>query len=117
MSAARTGRPGINDPADCHFCKRYAIGLGAGSPGGSPRWVCIDCVPHIREIRAVRNFEPYELIALEEAGSKAGELLDGIGKTDLADLTEQQWRDFLKTVIHGFGASLREQVATGSAPF
>ncbi|MGX1786885.1 DUF6511 domain-containing protein [Bosea sp. NPDC055332] len=110
-------RPHVNDPADCFVCKRRAVGVGAGNPGGNPRWVCADCIPYLAEIRTVRKFDPYELTARADAGEKAGEYLDQIGKTDLADLTEEQWLTFLKTVIGEFGDSLRRQVAELRAPF
>lgn len=107
----------LNDPADCVACKRHAIGLGIGNPGGSPRWVCAECVPIIRELRAVTKFDPYELIARADAGEKAGEMLDAIGKSDLADMTKEEWLTFLGTVIDEFGKSIRRQVAEQSAPF
>lgn len=107
----------INDPAACVVCRRHAIGLGIGNPGGSPRWVCEDCVPHARELRTVRKFDQYELIARRDAGDKAGEFLDGLGKSDLAELTEGEWLEFLGKVIDEFGTSIRRQVADMSAPF
>lgn len=109
--------PHVNDPADCFVCNRHAVGVGAGNPGGNPRWVCSDCIPHLAEIRTVRNFDPYEMRARADAGEKAGELLDGIGKTDLAELTIEEWQKFLSTVVHEFGESLRRQVAEHRAPF
>lgn len=65
----------------------------------------------------MRNFDPYELIARRDAGSAAGAYLDEIGKSDLADLTEEQWLKFLAKVISGFGDSLRTQIAELRAPF
>jgi hypothetical protein len=65
----------------------------------------------------VRNFDPYEMVARTDAGEKAGAVLDEIGKTDLAELTAEQWQRFLTTVIHEFGESLRRQVAELRAPF
>lgn len=106
-----------NDPADCVACKRHAIGLGIGNPGGSPRWICEDCVPLARELRAVTKFDQYELIARRDAGDKAGEFLDAIGKSDLADMTEGEWLEFLGKVINEFGLSIRRQVSEMSAPF
>jgi hypothetical protein len=110
-----------NDPADCIVCKRHAIGLGVGNPGGSPRWICADCVPLAREIRNVKYFDPYENIAIVDAGEKAGEYLDGLaggaGKSDLADLTTEEWIKFLRFVVVAFGDSMRTQIAENRAPF
>ena len=65
----------------------------------------------------MRNFDPYENRARTDAGEKAGEFLDGIGKSDLAELTVEEWQKFLTTVIHEFGESLRTQIAELRAPF
>lgn len=115
-------RPNVNDPADCWVCRRMSDGLGLGPPdhdkwNKNPRWVCADCVAIGKELRMVRNLNPYEMTARRDAGDKAGEYLDGIGKTDLADMTEEEWLTFLKTVIGEFGESLRRQVAELRAPF
>lgn len=115
-------RLSLNDPADCWVCKRMSDGLGLGPPdhdrwNKNPRWVCADCIPHGKEIRIVRNFDPYETRARADAGEKAGEFLDSIGKSDLGELTAEEWQRFLTTVIHEFGESLRTQVAELRAPF
>lgn len=115
-------RLNLNDPADCWACKRMSDGLGLGPPdhdkwNKNPRWVCMDCVAIGKELRTVRNFDPYEKTARREAGDKAGEFLDSIGKSDLAEMSEEEWLTFLTTVIHGFGESLRAQVAELRAPF
>lgn len=109
-------QPHINDPADCFLCKRHATGIGAGD-GRRPRWVCDDCIPQIKEIRQVRNFDPYEARARADAMEKVGELLERFGKTDLGEFTEEEALNLVTTVIHGFGESLRTQVAELRAPF
>lgn len=115
-------RPHINDPADCWLCKRRAEGLGLGPPEGdrwnkNPRWVCSECVPLAREIRNMKYFDPYENIAIADAGEKAGEYLDSIDKSDLATLTTEEWIKFLRFVVVAFGDSLRAQIAEHRAPF
>lgn len=115
-------RLNLNDPADCWACRRMSDGLGLGPPdhdkwNKNPRWVCADCVAIGKELRTVRNFDPYETRARADAGEKAGEFLDCIGKSDLADLSAEEWQKFLTTVIHEFGESLRSQVAELRAPF
>lgn len=108
--------PHINDPAECFLCKRHAVGIGAGD-GRRPRWVCDDCIPHIREIRQVRNFNPYEARARADAMEKVGALLEKFGKTDLGEFSEEEAEELLTTVIHEFGESLRAQVAELRAPW
>lgn len=110
-------RAHVNDPADCFVCKRRAVGIGAGNPGGNPRWICSDCIPHLSEIRTVRNFDPYELTARRDAVDKVGSYLEQAGKTDLGDFTEEEALGLVTTVIHEFGESLRRQVAELRAPF
>lgn len=110
------------DPADCWICKRRAIGVGIGPPDNdkwakNPRWICEDCVTVARETRNMRNMDPYELIARRDASDKAGEYLDGLGKSDLADMTEEEWLKLWDIGIKEFGASIRRQVQEGSAPF
>ena len=42
-----------------------------------------------------------ERLAVHEGGDKGGEYLDEIGKTDLAVLTEDEWREFLERIEAG----------------
>lgn len=71
----------------------------------------------VADIARIRRFTPYELTALVDAGNEAGALLDRYGKTDLAELDEDQWRSFCKAMITGFGDSLRKQIAGNEGPF
>jgi hypothetical protein len=43
---------------------------------------------------SAEQFDEYELGAVLEAGRGAGGYLDEIGKTDLALLRAEEWRDF-----------------------
>lgn len=115
-------RLNLNDPAECWACKRMSDGLGLGPPdhdkwNKNPRWVCADCVAIGKELRTVRNFDPYEKTARADAVEKVGEFLGEIGKTDLGDFTEEEALDLVTAVIHEFGESLRRQVAELRAPF
>jgi hypothetical protein len=119
---AKSPRLSLNDPADCWVCKRMSDGLGLGPPdhdrwNKNPRWVCADCVPHGKEIRIVRKFDPYEKTARRDAMDKIGEFLRDIGKTDLGDFTEEQALELVTIAINEFGESLRRQVAELRAPF
>jgi hypothetical protein len=49
-----------------------------------------------------------EVAALEHAGQAGGEYLDRLGKTDLADLDENQWRTFLGVVVVHYQHKMRE---------
>jgi hypothetical protein len=43
-----------------------------------------------------------EIAAIQAASGPAGNYLDSIGKTDLAQLTEDEWRTFLEVVVTAF---------------
>jgi hypothetical protein len=51
------------------------------------------------------------------AGNEAGRYLDQIGVTDMAKLTDAEWREFLRRVIVAFEHSLRDKILSGVAPF
>ena len=69
------------------------------------------------QIRNVKRLDMYELSALTDAGEQGGSFLDSIGKTDLAALSELEYREFLKRVVLGFGNSIRKQIREHKAPF
>lgn len=48
----------------------------------------------------------YELKAFEAAGQAAGEYLDSIHKTDLAQLSEEEWRTFCRTMCSAYSDAL-----------
>jgi len=104
-------------PACCHICGRHALGVGVGSDRGDPKWLCAECVQIMEQIRNTRRFDPYEIDAVKAAGETAGEYLDGIDKTDLAELSEDEWRTFCRTLIDAFGVSMRKLIREGSVPF
>lgn len=45
---------------------------------------------------------PNEIAALDHGGRMGGEYLDGLGKTDLATLSLEQWRTFVEAVVTGY---------------
>jgi hypothetical protein len=63
------------------------------------------------------RLDAYEIGAALEAGNEAGAFLDEIGKTDMATLDGDEWREFLRRVIVGFENSMRRKILTGEAPF
>ncbi|TIN83118.1 DUF6511 domain-containing protein [Mesorhizobium sp.] len=111
-----TARQTTDDPDACHVCGRHAIGIGVGKHPDN-RWLCAECLPILEYVRSVRRLDAYEIKAIEMAGEKAGELLDGFGKTDLAEMDEGEWRQFCKTMCLGFGDSMRKLIRENEAPF
>lgn len=108
--------PPMEEPADCWLCHRHAEGLGVGTPQ-QPKWLCKECLVMADDIRRARRLDAFEVLALTDAGADGGAYLDSLGKTDLAELTEHEFRDFVRKVVLGFGASLRQQIREGRAPF
>ena len=49
-----------------------------------------------------------EMQAMIVGGQQGGDYLEGIGKSDLATLTETEWDRFLDAVITGYCDHLRE---------
>ena len=103
-------------PTTCYCCGRRAGAAGFGTFKSDPLFLCELCMPLIENLRAVVRFDGYELEAVEKAGERAGSYLDGLGKTDLALLSPEEWNYFLREIIEGFGAAMRVSVAKG-VPF
>lgn len=105
-----------NDPADCFLCRRHAWSIGVKCMGRE-RWVCRECMAVAKEIGEMKKagFDRYEAIACTDAGNIAGRSLGE--KTDLAELTVEEYHDFIRTVITAFGDAIRKQVEGGAAPF
>jgi hypothetical protein len=57
------------------------------------------------------RLDTYEEQALEDGGNAGGAYLDEIGKTNLAELTEEEWSRFLGLVMTGYADSMREIVS------
>jgi hypothetical protein len=51
---------------------------------------------------------PNEQEALEAASQTAGEFLESIGKTDLAQLEREEWESLIESVVTGYSDRLRE---------
>lgn len=54
---------------------------------------------------------PNEQAAMEAGGAAGGELLETLGKTDLARLTVDEWRAFIEAVVTGYCDALRDLAA------
>lgn len=105
------------DPATCRLCQRHAIGVGIGNAGRDPQWICHECALIIEDIRRVKNFDAYELRALDGAVDAVGDFIEANGgKTELADFDELERRMLCKAAVAGFGDRLRSLIR-GGAPF
>jgi len=61
--------------------------------------------------------DAYEIGSALEAGKLAGAYLDEIGKTDLAALSGDEWREFLRRLFVSFEQTMRRKILENEAPF
>ena len=103
-------------PAACFVCRR-AASLGMKYQG-SNRDVCMECAELAEEIKETKRagLDHYEKCARVAAGDKAGAYLDSIRVSFEPMPTEEQWLEFLKTVVYEFGDSVRAQIRRGDPP-
>lgn len=111
----------------CEVCRRDRSGLGFYDPGQGPfiskavqhacSMACLDIIHHYWRTGEVLNPTHYEKEALATAGDKAGEYLESIGKTDLAQLTREEWATFLNTVFGTATDELRRLAEENAVPF
>ena len=52
---------------------------------------------------------PHEIDAMTDAGIKGGDYLEGIGKTDLATLSHEEWMTFVEAVCMGYCDGMRRR--------
>jgi hypothetical protein len=110
------------EPTVCAVCRRRAMWLGFAPYRRSPiAWLCDDDGCH-RAARGVYKMPDVILDAFEqgaafEAGAAAAEYLEQVGTTDLAKLSEAQWREFLRRLFVGFEQVLRRKILDKEAPF
>jgi hypothetical protein len=110
------------EPTVCTVCHRHAMWLGFAPYNRSPiAWLCDDGGCH-RAARKVYTMPDVLLDALElgaafEAGATAAEYLEQVGTTDLAKLSEAEWREFLRRLFVGFERVLRRKILDNEPPF
>ena len=103
----------------CSVCQRHALALGAAAgKGRNPptAWVCEEasCLSLLGKVAAMpaRELNSYEAFALSDAGDDAGEYLQRLGKTDLGDLSREEWLRFLAIVLTSYGDHMRARLAS-----
>lgn len=115
-------RFGTDVPTCCAVCRRHAWFIGYAPRGGArPIWLCDD---HVCQSlgRSVYTMPPQKLDKVEHdsslvAADKAGEYLDEIKQTDVAQLSPDQWRELWRRFIVGFEHEMRRRLLSNEAPF
>jgi Family of unknown function (DUF6511) len=106
-------------PTACAVCRRHAVWLGfRPSKYRLPIiWLCDDEYCHAAAVRVYampkKMLDAHELGAMLEAGEIAGEYLEELGTTDLAKLSPDQWREFLRQLLTSYEHILRRKVLNG----
>jgi hypothetical protein len=111
-----------DQPYLCAVCRRQAMPLGYRPHADLPMlWTCGNpiCQALLPRVYGMTDAQlpAYEEKAGLAAGNAAGQWLDDLGKTDLAILTAEEWREFLWLVISGHQAKLREMIRDDAVPF
>lgn len=107
--------------AVCGCCGRTATGFGyAPKSGQTILWVCDDvqCLQLAKDSYTMKQdqFTRLESLAAGRGGEEGGSFLDGIGKTDLATLTEAEWFEFCRRIVAGYRNGLVD-LLKDEAPF
>lgn len=107
----------------CSICKRRHCNIGYAPHERAPvKWECAEClelpIDQIKRFHHMsrKDIERFERMALEDGGNAAGEYLDQLGKTDLAELEPHEWNHFLGVVLQGYAASMRK-IVSREVPF
>jgi hypothetical protein len=110
-------------PTVCAVCRRHAMWLGCTpQPHRMPViWLCDDNGCH-KAAKGIFKMpfailDAYEIGSALEAGAEAGKYLDEIKNTDLAALSGDEWREFLRRIIVGFEQIMRRKILENEAPF
>jgi len=122
LSAYVANRFATKEPTLCAVCRRHAVWIGYHAGGQSPViWLCDDsnCHATAKKIYAMPQgkLDAYEIGAALEAGAIAGGYLEEIGTTDLAALSPEQWREFLRRFVTGFEQAMRRKILENEPPF
>jgi hypothetical protein len=106
--------------AVCFVCQSPGDGLAFTPSGKSPKWLCDspDCLALASSVYAMPSKESRKVQheARLSAGAAAGAYLERIGKTDLAELTPDEWQAFLTTYDNARADHMRRLAAEWAPP-
>lgn len=98
----------------CPVCRRAGGAVTVQIEGAPLRQYCSEHCARLHMIRP--SLAPNEEAAVREGGAAAGSYLESIGKTDLARLTEAEWRAFCATLFGATCEAMRK-AADDEIPF
>ena len=97
----------------CDICRREYRGFGY-SPrltrqSGPDLWACsMRCLDIIGRLKGMIDPNEHEVAALRQASAVGGEYIESLGRTDLAQWSEQEWTTLIDVVVTAFQDDLRE---------
>ena len=102
----------------CAVCRREPRGFGwfnawltVDNPGRdqSYRELCSKlCQDLCHRRRGMIDPTPNERAAMAHGGAMAGEYLDSLGKTDVAQLSVEEWHTLIEVIVTGYCDHLRD---------
>lgn len=105
----------------CAVCGRASRGFGWGFTNDNQpkRRACsMRCLDIIATRRGTMyKLNHFENQAIEAASDKAGAFLEQLGKSDLATMTTEEWRELLKTVFVSATAEIQRLTDEDAVPF
>jgi hypothetical protein len=120
---SRVNRFSTVKPTCCAVCRRRATWVGyAPKPQHEPIiWLCdhAGCHRGARRIYAMptSTLDAFEIGAALEAAAGAGAYLEKLGTTDLALLSDSEWREFLRLMFTNYEQVLRRKILGDEPPF
>lgn len=111
----------------CAVCGRGQRGFGwidrsiRVAPGeranimGACSMLCLDIIARRRG--RMHKLNHFENQAIDAASDRAGAYLEEIGKTDLASMTADEWRELLTTVFVSATAQIQRLTDEDAVPF
>ena len=122
MSAHVANRFATKSPHCAQCAVAMRCGLATTRAGRAPSFgfaTTITVTPSQKRFTPCRNeyWTLTRLGAALEAGAIAGGYLEEIGTTDLAALSGEQWREFLRRFVIGFEQAMRRKILENEAPF
>lgn len=101
----------------CPVCRRAGGEVTISYRDGPLAHVCSqECARIYVQAKGKIDMERFEKDAAAKGGEEAGAYLDQIGKTDLADLTAEQWAEFCQIMFSATCNALRLR-ASDEIPF
>jgi hypothetical protein len=113
-----------HDVGVCIVCLLRHNNIGySPTPRHPVGWFCTDCLDTgIDAIKKAyhmsrKQLDVYEERAVEAGSEEAGAYLDGLGKSDLADLEKHEWLEMWRRGLLGYANEMQKMMSENAPPF